>query len=102
MKIDYLSDEEIKRTKRLLNCLLFLKKGGESTGMFLKIDILLLACVFEKFIKVSVHGFGNNSLFCVGLPGYTWQFGLNYTGINSQTLQDKNMILLLEKIYVVV
>ena len=30
------------------------------------------------------------------LPGYTWQCGLKYTGINLQTLQDKDMILLLE------
>ena len=28
---------------------------------------------------------------------YTWQCGLRYTGINLQTLQDKDMILLLEK-----
>ena len=28
------------------------------------------------------------------MPGYTWQCGLKYTGINLQTLQDKDMILL--------
>ena len=36
-------------------------------------------------------------MYCVSLPGYTWQCGLKYTGINLQTLQDKDMILLLEK-----
>ena len=56
----------------------------------------MLACVFEKFIKVSVNEFGINPLYCVSLPGYTWQRGLKYTGINLQTLQDKDMILLLE------
>ena len=56
----------------------------------------MLACVFEKFIKVSVNEFGINPLYCVSLPGYTWQCGLKYTGINLQTLQDKDMILLLE------
>ena len=30
------------------------------------------------------------------MPGYTWQCGLKYTGINLQTLQDKDMSLLLE------
>ena len=35
-------------------------------------------------------------MYCVNLPGYTWQCGLKYTGINLQTLQDKDMILLLE------
>ena len=52
--------------------------------------------MFEKLIKVSVNEFGINRLYCVNLPGYTWQCGLKYTGINLQTLQDKYMILLLE------
>ena len=47
-------------------------------------------------MKVSVNEFGMNLLYCVNLPGYTWQCGLKYTGINLQTLQDKGMILLLE------
>ena len=56
----------------------------------------MLACVFEKFIKVSVSEYGINPLYCVSLPGYTWLCGLKYTGINLQTLQDKDMISLLE------
>ena len=56
----------------------------------------MLTCVFEKFTKVSVNEFGFNPLFCVSLPGYTWQCGLKYTGINLQALQDKKMILLIE------
>ena len=32
----------------------------------------------------------------MSLVGYTWQFGLKYTGIILQTLQDKDMILILE------
>ena len=54
--------------------------------------------MFENFIKVSVNEFGINPLYCVSLPGYTWECGLKYTGINLQTLQDKDMILLLENI----
>ena len=50
----------------------------------------------KNLIKVSVNEFGINPLYCVKLPGYTWQCGLKYTGINLQTLQDKGMILLLE------
>ena len=62
----------------------------------MKSDVLLLACLFEKFTKVSVNEFGINPLYCVSLPGYTWQCGLKNTGINLQTLQDKDMILLIE------
>ena len=50
----------------------------------------------EKFIKVSVIEVGINPLYCVSLPGYTWQYGLKYTGINLQTLQGKDLILTLE------
>ena len=52
--------------------------------------------MFEKFIKVSVNEYGINPLYCVSLPGYTWQCGLKYTRINLQTLQDKHMILMIE------
>ena len=88
-------DEEIRRTKDIIEKF-NIKKGKELTEIYLKSDVLLLACVFEKFIKVSVNEFGINPLYCVSLPGYTWQCGLKYTGINLQTLQDKHMILLLE------
>ena len=43
-------------------------------------------------LKVSVNEFGINSLYCVSLPGYTWQCGLKYTGKNLQTLQVKGLI----------
>ena len=62
----------------------------------MKSDVILLVCVFEKVIKVSVNKYGINPLYCVSLPGYTWQCGLKYTGINLQTFQDKDSILTLE------
>ena len=94
MKNDYPSDEEIERTKEIIKR--FNIKNGELTQIYLKSDVLLLDCVFEKFVKVSVNELGINPLYCVSLPGYTWQCGLKYTGINLQTLQDKDMILLIE------
>ena len=72
------------------------KNEEELTEIYLKSDVFLLACVFEKVIKVSFNEFGINPLYCVSLPGYTWECGLKYTGTNLQTLQDKDMILLLE------
>ena len=74
-----------------------IKNGEELTQLYLKSDVLLLACVFEIFIKVSVDEYDFNLLYCVSLPGYTWPCGLKYTGINLQTLRDKAMILLIEK-----
>ena len=88
-------DEEIERTKEVIKRFDY-KNGEELTEINLKSDVLLLACVFEKFIKVSINEIGINSRYCVSLPGYTWQCGLKYAEKNLQTLQDKDMLLLLE------
>ena len=88
-------DEEIQRTMDI-NKRFNIKNGEELTEIYLKSEVLLLACVFEKFIEVSINQYKINPLYCVSLPGYTWNCGLKYTGINLQTLQDKDMILLLE------
>ena len=45
---------------------------------------------------MSVEEYGINPLYCVTLPGYTWQCGMKYTDIKLQTLQHKDLILLLE------
>ena len=90
------SDREKERTKEISN-LFNIKNGEELTQLYLKRNVLLLKCVFEDFIKVSINEFDINPLYCVSLAGYTWQCGLKYTGINIQTLQDKDKIFLLEK-----
>ena len=64
----------------------------------MKSNVLFLACLFEEFTKVSVNEFGINPLYCVSLPGYTWQCGLKNAGLTLHTLQDKDMIFLLENI----
>ena len=64
--------------------------------MFCKSDVILLADVFEKFVKVSTKEYGINPLYCVSLPGHTYQCALKYTYIKLQTLQDKDLILLIK------
>ena len=81
LKNGYPDDEEIERTKEIIKRFK-IKNGKKSTQLYLKSDVLLLAFVFEKFIKVSVNEFGIHPLYCVSLPVYTWQCGLKYTGIN--------------------
>ena len=80
-------DEEKERTKEIIK-VFDIKNGEELTQIYLKSDVLLITCVYEKFIKVSIKEFDINPIDCVSLPGYTWQCGLKYTGINLQTLQD--------------
>ena len=95
LKNGYPDDREIERTNEIIERF-NIKNGEELTELYLKSDVILLADVFEKFIKISVNEYGINPLYNVSLPGYTWQCGLKYTDINLGTLQDKDMILLLE------
>ena len=71
-------DEEIERTMNIIDKF-NIKNGKELTELYLKSDVLLLTCVFDKFLKVSINEFEINPLYCVSLPGYTWQCGLKYT-----------------------
>ena len=64
-----------ERTKQIIK-LFNIKSGEELTEIYLKNDVLLHACVFEKLIKVSVIEIGNNTLYCVSLPGYLCEFAL--------------------------
>ena len=95
MKIGHPNGSEIERTRestKLLNM-----KNGEGLGkIYLKDDVFLLAVIFEIFMKVSKKKFGINTLLCVSLPGYTWEFGLKFTNFKLEALQDKEIILTLE------
>ena len=95
LKNDYPDDGEIERTKEIIK-LFNITDGEELTKLYCKSDVILLADVMEKFVKVSFEEYGINPLYCVSLPGYTYQCALKYTDIKLQTLQDKDLILLIE------
>ena len=95
LKNDYHDDDEIERTKEIIK-LFNIKDGEELTRLYCKSDVSLLADVFEKFVKVSTEEYKINPLYCVSLLGYTNQCSLKYTDIKLQTLQDKDLILLIE------
>ena len=78
LKNDYPDDEEIERTKEIIK-LFNIKDGGELTKLYCKSDVILLADVFEKFVKVSTKEYKIIPLYCVSLPGYTYQCALKYT-----------------------
>ena len=95
LKNDYPDNDEIERTKEIIK-LFDIKNGEKLTKLYCKSDVILLADVFEKFVKVSFEEYEINPLYCVSLPGYTYQCALKYTNIKLQTLQDKDLILLIE------
>ena len=54
-------DDEIERTKQFIK-LFDIKKGEELTKLYCKSDVILLADVIEKFVKVSSEEYGINTL----------------------------------------
>ena len=72
------------------------KNGEELTKLYCKSEVFLLVDVFEKFVKVSTKEYEINPLYYISLPGYTYRCALKYAANELQTLQDKDLILLLE------
>ena len=62
----------------------------------MKSDEILLADLFEMFMKVSIKYIDDTPLHFVPLPGHTWHCGLKYAILKLQTLQDKDLILILD------
>ena len=59
-------------------------------------DSILITCVFEIFMKKSIIDFEIFRLDCASLPVSTMQCRLEYTGMNLETSQDKELIFILE------
>ena len=93
----YPSDDDIKRTQELIDKNK-IENGRELTMLYLKMDVLQLADVFENFVKNSTREYKINPLYSYSLPGYTWKAGLKLTDIKLDFIKDKNLLLLLENI----
>ena len=63
-------DEEINRTQDIIKKY-DLKNGQELTMLYLKMDVLQLADVFENFVAKATLEYGINPLYSYSLPGYT-------------------------------
>ena len=91
----YPSDDDIKRTQELIDENK-IKNGTELTMLYLKMDVLQLADVFENFLESSTREYKINPLYSYSLPGYTWKAGLKLTDIKLDFIKDKELLLLLE------
>ena len=88
-------DEEINRTQEIIKKF-EVKNGQELTMIYLKMDVLQLADVFENFVEKATLEYGINHLYSYSLPGYTWKAGLKLTNNKLDFIKDKDVLLLLE------
>ena len=64
--------------------------------VYLHIDVLGLADVFEKFRKISMRDYGLDPLHYYTLPGYSWDAMLKKTGVELELFTDPDKYLFVE------
>ena len=87
-------DDDIKRTQHLIDK--YITTPQQLTMLYLKMDVLQIADVFEIFVESSTREYNINSWYSYSLPGYTWKAGLKLTNIKLDFIKDKHLLLLLE------
>ena len=65
--------------------------------LYLELDVLLLADVFENFREVCLDNYKLDPAWYLTAPGLSWDAMLRVTGIKLQLLTDSDMLMMVEK-----
>jgi len=66
------------------------------TELYVKLDTVLLADVFEQFRRLAFRQYGLDPADCWTLAGYTWEAVLKFTGMELELITDPNIYLMVE------
>ena len=91
-----ISDQDYQHAKQVwdtFNC----KDLGDYHDLYLKMDVLLLADVFEIFRKTAMTTYGLDPAWYYTLPGYSWDALLKCTNVSLELITDPDMYLFIEK-----
>ena len=92
----HISDEDYLMSKKIWNEF-NMKNMGDYRDHYLKKDVLLLADVFEKFIKTCLKFYKLDPCNCFSSPGLSWDAMLKMIGVKLQQIIDIDMYLFIEK-----
>ena len=92
-------DEEVNRTQEIIKKF-NVKNGHELTELYLKMNVLQLAEVFENFVEKATLEYSINPFYSYSLPGYTWKAGLKLTNIKLDFIKIKTYYYYLKIIFV--
>jgi len=65
-------------------------------ALYVKLDTVLLADVFEQFRRLAFRQYGLDLAHCWTLAGYTWEAALKFTSMELELITDHNMYLMVE------
>ena len=74
-----------------------MKRMSDYQDLYLKTDVLLLADVFENFIKTRLDYYGLDPCHYFSSPGLSWDAMLKMTGVELELINDIDMHLFIEK-----
>ena len=70
---------------------------GQLHDLYLKIDVLILACVFEDYRRLGLEIFQLDPCYYVSSPSYSFDAMLWVTKVKLELLTDKEMYSFFEK-----
>ena len=74
-----------------------IKTLGEYHDLYIKIDTLLLADMFEDFRNKCLEIYELDPIYFVSAAGLAWQVCLKKTGVKLELITDNDMILMIEE-----
>jgi hypothetical protein len=70
---------------------------GEYSDLYLKVDVMLLADVFENFRDICISTYNLDPAHYYTVPGFSFDCMLKYTEMKLELLTDYDMLLMFEK-----
>ena len=69
---------------------------GEDHDLYLRMDVVLLENVFEKFRETALKHYGLDPVHFYTLPGFAWKACLKKTRVRLELLTNPDMLLMFE------
>ena len=96
LKHKYISEKDYLKANNVWN-VFKMNTIGDYHDLYLKADVLLLADVFEKFIKHCLNYYGLDPCHYFSCPGLNWDAVLKMTRIELDLISDIDIHLFIEK-----
>ena len=91
----HISDEDYEHARKVWKYF-HMKKMKDYHNLYLEIDVLLLADVFENFRDVCIENYKLDPAWYYTAPGLAWDACLKKTEIELELLSDVDMLLMIE------